>query len=332
MNKIYRLVFLLLAALTISCSKNDDDTEPLRNPADQYLKDIEDIDEYIDTHYMTVDGELGVTMTKIPPGGTQTSIRNQTEYPLQFKMVEKGSVDYKVYYIDLFNGTNEQPSRVDSVFVSYKGNLLDDVVFDTAVTPIWFTLDGVIDGWQEIVPLFKTGTYTGGNGGDPVIFTDYGAGVMFIPSGLGYFGAVQGGVPKYSPLVFNFKLYSQKYRDHDRDGILSKDEVAVAGDNMEDYNTDKELPNGDELPNYLDVDDDGDSYLTKYETRRPLTTGQTEDDRTYYPFNGAAVDDPLTLDIDETQGVPSCGGDFTTPTRVRNYLDRNCHQAPDTNN
>lgn len=328
MNKIYKLFFLLLVGLTVSCSKNDDDNEPLRDYGEQYTLDMENIEEYLDSHYMTVDGNLGVTFTEIPTGGTQVSIKDQTTYPLLSKLVTKDDVDYTIYYIDLYNGDNEQPSRVDSVYVAYRGTLLDDTTFDTAVTPVWFTLDNVVKGWQEIIPFFKTGTYSTDQGGEPVTFTGYGAGVMFIPSGLGYFGSTVSSIPKYSPLIFSFKLHSQEHRDHDRDGILSMYEVATLGDDPLEYDTD-----GDEVPNYLDVDDDADSFLTKFEIRRPLVTGQPVGTvRTYYPFNGAASDDPETLFIDETQGVPSCAGDFTTTTRLRNYLDASCHQVLDAAN
>ena len=55
----------------------------------------------------------------------------------------------------------------------------------------------------------------------------------------------------------------------------------------------------------------------------------------YYPYNGAAIDNPLTPNIDERQGVPRkftgpvntsnfatpLPTDFTEPTRLRRYLD-----------
>lgn len=266
MNKIHKLFFLLLAGLILSCSKdNGESTEPLRDYAEQYVTDLAAIDDYLDTHYMTVDTDLQPTFTEIPEGGSQVSIRNQTDYPLQFKMVNKNDVDYKLYYLNFREGTEKRPSRVDSVFVAYKGNLLSDTQFEAVVTPVWFTLDGVVPGWQEIVPFFKTGTFDAGTGENPVTFADFGSGAMFIPSGLGYFGQLKANIPRYSPLIFSFKLYNQRYRDHDRDGVLSKDEVANPGDKPEDYDSDD-----DEIPNYYDIDDDGDHLQTKNEIHKDL--------------------------------------------------------------
>src|SRR5690606_26668749 len=95
---------------------------------------------------------------------------------------------------------------------------------------------------------------------NPVTFADYGVGVMFLPSGLAYYNQVTGAVPRYSPLIFTFNLYELNYRDHDNDGILSKDEVANPGDNPLDYDSDN-----DGIPNMYDKDDDNDSYLTRFE-------------------------------------------------------------------
>lgn len=261
MNKVYQILFLLSIALFVSCEKDDGPkAEPLRDFSEQYATDLDSIDRFIDTHYLTVDSNFNVTMTKIPTGGTQQSIRTQTEFPLEFKMVNKHDIDYKVYYLKIREGVNERPSRVDSVLVAYRGNLVNDTQFELAQNPVWFTLDNVIQGWSEIVPLFKTGTYETSEGPNPVTFADYGVGVMFLPSGLAYYNQVTGAVPRYSPLIFTFNLYELNYRDHDNDGILSKDEVANPGDNPLDYDSDN-----DGIPNMYDKDDDNDSYLTRFE-------------------------------------------------------------------
>ncbi len=261
MKNLSKLLFLLLAIAIASCSKTDKVEQiPLRDFALQYTADLDSINKYIDTHYMTVTPELDVTFAKID--AAQTSIRMQTEFPLQHKMVKQGEIDYKVYYLNLREGGNRQPTKLDSVYVTYKGNLISDVVFDSAENPVWFSFEKVkVRGWLEIIPLFKTGFYAAdGDESSPTNFTDYGAGAMFVPSGLAYYGASSGAIPIYSPLIFSFKLMELKYRDHDFDGILSKDEVANPGDDPELYDTD-----GDGIPNYWDNDDDGDGYLTKFE-------------------------------------------------------------------
>ncbi len=288
MNKIYQLFSLLvIGILFASCGKDDDQyIAPPRDYAVQYPVDLANIEKFLDEYYMEVSPEFDVTFTKIPEGGTQLSIKDQTAYPLQFKMVNKNEVDYKVYYISLREGINDKPSRVDSVYVSYKGTsifLKNEAVvpattpptyvdnlytaqFDYAQTPIWFKLEEVVPGWQEIIPLFKTGDFDTTSGPNPTTFTDFGAGIMFLPSGLGYYNSSPNSqLPSYSSLIFTFKLNSLRYRDHDKDGILSKDEVdpAVLGQNPKDYDSD-----GDTFANMFDLDDDGDHILTKNEIHK----------------------------------------------------------------
>ncbi len=341
MTKLFKILsFLTLIVVFASCT-TDNKTATIIPPREypvQYLADLDSIDKYIDTHYMTVDSDYNVTFTKIPVGGTQPSIRLQTSYPLLNISVnnEDHNVDYKVYYIKLREGSGDNPSGVDSVYVSYKGNLINDSQFDYAPNPVWFPLQTVVPGWAEIIPLFKTGTYDATVNENPVAFDNYGAGILFLPSGLGYYNAVPSSViTPYSPLIFSFKLRKLRYRDHDRDGILSKDEVdpAVIGQKPIDYDSD-----GDGFANMYDVDDDDDHFLTRNERKRPyiLENGVLKSNG-YYPYNGAAVDDPLTPNIDERQGMPRkfsgpidavtqlptpLPSDFTDPTRMRRHLDK----------
>jgi len=270
MNNYFKIVLFLAIGLTIaSCTKNDTiSSVALREYKVQYAADLDSIDKYIDTHYITVDTDYNVTMTKIPVGGTQLSIRLQQTYPLDSVKVQNDehNVNYKVYYLKLREGTNQRTTAVDSVYVSYKGNLLTNGQFDYSESPIWFQLQTVVAGWREIIPLFKTGTYDTTEGPNPTSFSNFGAGVMFLPSGLGYYNQIPSAyIPSYSPLIFSFKLKSQRYRDHDRDGILSKDEVdpTVVGQKPEDYDSD-----GDKFANMYDIDDDGDYYMTKNEIHK----------------------------------------------------------------
>ena len=350
MNKYLKLALIFVFGLTligltmVSCTKNEtpDYSVTLKEYPVQYAADLDSIDKYLNTHYISsVDADFNITFAKIPAGGTQQSIRAQQTYPLQYKMVQNDThgVNYKVYCLKLREGTNESTSAVDSVYVSYKGSLLTDAQFDYSETPIWFQLESVVAGWGEIIPLFKTGTFDTAPGPNPSTFTNFGAGVMFLPSGLAYYEQMPSSlIPSYSPLIFSFKLKSQKSRDHDRDGILSKFEVnpSIANQKPKDYDSD-----GDGTPNFYDIDDDGDHFMTKIETKRPYlistVNGQTVlTPNGYYPFDGAAVDNPLTPNIDERQGIPRkytgpnnptsglptpLPADYTDPTRLRRYLD-----------
>ncbi|MFD2907913.1 FKBP-type peptidyl-prolyl cis-trans isomerase [Flavobacterium ardleyense] len=327
MKSVFKIALLVVGITTLfSCNKSDDvSITPPRPYSEVYEEDKIKIKDFLDTHYVTVDADFNTTFTQIPAGGTQQSIFEMPE--LEFKDVEANDITYRLYYLKLREGSGVNPTRVDSAFVSYKGNTFMKTtaagvdtytqnVFEFAQSPEWETLDGVIRGWGEIIPEFKTGTYTSNSDGT-ISFDDYGAGVMFIPSGLGYFNLPRPSIPVYAPLIFNFKLYNQRYRDHDGDGILSKDEYG-------DFNGIATDTDGDGIPDYLDPDDDGDGYLTKFEIRKPLPLLTGQGTSLIYPFN-PIVDDPLTTGVDESEpkGIPDASGDGTTPTRLRRHLDRN---------
>lgn len=340
MNRILKTSLVLLSCLVFIECKKEDVPEPLPMVpyADQYPYDIADIEKFMDKHYMEVDANQNVTFFKIPEDNTSgiLSIADQTEYPIEYKMVNSNGVDYKVYYINItkksgspydpnYYGENLSPTRIDEVFVTYKGTLArkasdkDNVVtFDEIASPAWFPLDGVVQGWGEIFTKFKSGTFVSNNPDGTVSFKDYGAGIMFLPSGLAYYSSFRGLIPSYAPLIFNFKLMQTKFADHDGDGILSKDEDLNGNGIYTDDDTD-----GDGRQNYMDKDDDGDNVLTKVETSY-VNPADPDKIVRYYPYNGAIVDDLSTPYVDETKGIPSCSGDFTTPTRLRKYLDKNC--------
>ena len=293
MAQFFKIAFSLsLSILFIACNKADSpipEVPPIPF-ATQYPLDKAKIDKYLDDYNMTVDANYDVTFTKIPEGNTTTQDINQQYGPLPFKTVISNGVDYKVYYISFREGTQKNPSKVDSVFVDYKGILLNETVFDRTYTnPTWFPLNRLVRGWQEIFPLFKSGTVTAGpTTGDPNLYNDFGAGVMFLPSGLGYYNIPVNNVPSYSPLIFSFKLKSVNYVDNDFDGIDSRDEGV-------DTNLDTD---GDGFPNYFDQDDDGDGYLTKSEIR----------------INGLL---PSSYNL-----IKDCSGNTTG---TKKHLDKSCH-------
>lgn len=326
MKSLIKIVLVLGLFIGVySCQPDDSTTITPARPYDEvYEEDILKIEEFLDTHYVTVDGDFNTVFTKIPDGGSQTPVSDMPE--LEFKEVDLHDITYKVYYLKLREGTGESPTRVDSTLVAYKGNTIykgtvdgvtvyDQSVFEENVNPIWFNLDGVIKGWAEIIPRFKMGTYSSNPDGT-ISFQDFGVGVVFIPSGLAYFNSSRPGIQAYSNLVFNFKLHNLRRMDHDRDGILSMHEY---GPNFDEDPIDTD---SDGRPDYLDVDDDADGVLTKTERSFTYLDG-LETKTAYYPYSGALVDDPATP-YDDTRGIPSCSGDFTTPTRLRRHLDPTC--------
>jgi len=65
---------------------------------------------------------------------------------LQYKVIEAGK--------------GKQPGATDQVTVHYRGTLLDGTEFDSSYArgePATFPVNGVIQGWQEVMPLMKEG-------------------------------------------------------------------------------------------------------------------------------------------------------------------------------
>ena len=308
--KLYRfLLFTLLVVVSISCREDDGPSiAPPRDFQVQYNTDIELIEDYLDEHYMTVDAENNVTFVKTPEGGTQESIREQQQFPLQFRMLKSDrrnsnlvtglvndAVDYKMYYMIINEGGGNRPGVVDSVFVSYKGWKMDNVVFDQNNAPIWFENNNWVPGFRQILTQLKTAESFSDNPDGTINFNNFGNAVVFIPSGLAYFNTSPANIGAYQNLVFQIKLNGLYYRDQDRDGIKSNDERY--GANFDIWKQDSD---DDNIPDFLDIDDDGDAILTKIEIK--------DTDGNYFDF----------------ESIPDCNGDTTTPTRIKKHIDPSC--------
>lgn len=323
MNKFKFYFILTFVALSLfSCNKNDDNkVAPPRDRAEQYAKDIDSIERYLKSHYMEVIVDEGLTDVKIKPipaGGTQVSIWDNTEYPLMSKIIKNDSrstnlvdgrfndpVDYKMYYILLNEGGGNRPATTDSVFASYRGFKIDvnSTEFDRNSQGFWSTFPAmsntevsVVSGFRQFLPMLRASASATTNPDGTISYTDTGVGVVFIPSGLGYYNNAVVGVPAYSNLVFVIRSHAVYYRDHDRDGIKSFNED-INGDG-DYYNDDTD---GDGAPDFLDIDDDGDNVLTKVEIRNK--------DGVRYEYSQ----------------IPNC--QFTTGG-LKRYLDPSCSEDP----
>ena len=170
-------------------------------------------------------------------------------------------IDHKLYHIVVEEGIRieDKPSIADSVYLSYKGKLLNGNIFDEKSNPVWFDTANVIRGFRYGLQYFSPGNFIQKENGT-VDFNQFGRGLIFMPSGLGYFNNAQTNIPTYSPLVFDISVFTINRADHDNDGVLSIDEDPNNDGNP--YNDDTD---GDGIINMYDDDDDGDGILTKNE-------------------------------------------------------------------
>ncbi|WP_433833210.1 FKBP-type peptidyl-prolyl cis-trans isomerase [Flavobacterium anhuiense] len=364
MNKFkYYFVLLLAGIAIVSCNKsnNDDDGEtvPLRDYQEQFNTDNADIEEYLKTNYITVSADMDVTFTKITDPATQPSIMSYLNSPSFPKLILREipyvhGITYKMYYLVLREGVGASPMNTDGVVTAYRGEYLKRVAA-TETVPSYLTttlfeqvvypktsldLYGTILGWSEIFPQFKTGTTTYNEDGSAT-YNDFGAGVLFIPSGLGYYagGSSSGSIPAYSPLIFTIKLYDFRRMDHENNGYSSAGELIANPDGVFDYQEDLDgdgyvrdyrsttlYPNPpavnpddtdkDGIPDFLDHDDDGDGYTTRLEIEKP-TGAPVTGIALYYPYDPIG-DNPDTPNVDETElwGIPSRPtGELTDPTK-----------------
>jgi hypothetical protein len=293
MNK-FRFYFILplLSIVLFSCEKDDDPViAPPRDPALQYPTDLEAIETYLKSHsfeVVEVDDRTDVKIDTFIVGNAQgkVSIWDNTDYPLQFKIVQNDEritnlvngrvsdpVDYKMYYFIINEGGGASTTKYDSTFVSYRGWNLKNKQFDTSNAPVWATFPKIsvnervfITGFRQFTPLLKAAESVSVEADGSVSFNNYGVGVVFLPSGLGYANRSQPSIPAYTPLVFTVRLHGIRLRDHDQDGILSKFEN---GNQVEDlYTVDTD---NDRIPDFLDMDDDNDNVRTIVEIKNPLT-------------------------------------------------------------
>lgn len=282
LGKIGVLVLFLALGLT-SCKKDDDDVAPPIPPRDrgeQQIVDKDSLIKYLETHYYnSADfvsnpnpsiSDLVITKLEdsevVPDGSTllMTAVG-------AVKETKFSGQDYEFYVLKLNQGGGEdKPTFADNILVNYEGFTLDNNVFDSSVTPVTFDLANLIPGWRKVLPDFNTAASFTDNDDGTVGFVNKGLGVMFLPSGLGYFANTQTKIPAYSPLIFKFELLQMFENDHDGDGIpsyledLNNDgEFTVNYENRNDPHDDD--TDGDYDANFTDMDDDGDGILTKDE-------------------------------------------------------------------
>jgi len=267
MNKINKY-FLLIFFLFLSCNKDDEINEvEIRDYSEQVVTDEQTIEEYLRSHYYNYEDFNSANSFEVDIKIRIDSITDATanKTPL-FDQVKIKSINvsnsegidtpHKLYYIIAREGTISKPSAVDSVYITYKGMLTDNYVFDERKYPTWLDLASSLEGFRQGVSELKSGEFKQNSNGT-IQYSSFGVGLFFLPSGIGYFENTTANIPEYSPLIFSVSLMTSNPTDHDNDGILSiNEDIDGDGDPFYDDTDD------DNLWNMYDTDDDGDGTLT----------------------------------------------------------------------
>lgn len=95
-----------------------------------------------------------------------------------------------IFYTITEPGSGESPTSSSTVTVAYRGYFADGTNFDQSNPTATFELNGVIRGWQEVLPLLKR----------------EGSGTFLIPSDLAYGQAGRDGIPSNTMLIFDITL------------------------------------------------------------------------------------------------------------------------------
>ena len=269
----FKLYILIISILLVGLSCGDDDDDgiieiPEADRTEQQVIDNDSLVTFLQSHY--VDASLltnnstillnEIEINQLPEDG---ELPNPDQNSLLFDMVETLTttyfdVEYEYYILKINQGGSENsPNFSDKVRVSYEGALMDDTVFDSSSTPVDFDLTSTIAGWGRVLPEYNNAEDFVINSDGTVTYNNPGIGIMFLPSGLGYYSAAAGSVPVYSNLIFRFKVFQSEVNDHDFDNVPS---------HLEDLNGDYDLTNDDTdddtFADFVDSDDDNDGTLT----------------------------------------------------------------------
>jgi hypothetical protein len=257
-----------------SCSDDDDaasEQVELRDPEEVRDENMLQIEGFMETHFYRFEDNpqnsnfQNIVFDTIDGDNANEEPIINSEF-LKSKLVFQQDVEFKLYYLKFREGAESarKPTFTDSVFVTYRGlSLFENRIFDGSPNPIWFDLINNIRGFYEVMDEFRGSTSFEENPDGTISFDDnFGIGTVFIPSGIAYYSAppTGSGIAIYEPIIFNIQLYKSKESDHDRDGVPSW---------MEDINEDRRITNddsdGDNIPDFADINDDGDGTLTEDE-------------------------------------------------------------------
>ncbi|WP_350293922.1 FKBP-type peptidyl-prolyl cis-trans isomerase [uncultured Croceitalea sp.] len=290
------LSVLSIALLLISCGNDDENNfqqVPPRLLSEVEPENRQEIIAFLKTHFYNyeefqtppADFDFKIRIDTIAGDNTDktpliqqvdSAIINVSSFEFALSDGEE-DIQHQYYYLNARQGIQEKdnPSVADSVFVRYEGKLLNGTSFDGSTTsPIWFDLARIqaplqgFRGFSEGMVNFKPGGVPTINPDGTFAVEGYGVGMMIFPSGLGGFNSATGGIPQYSPLIFEIDLFTINVTDHDGDGIPSIQEDLNGNNFLFDDNTDEDEERAAGFPlsvDFLDADDDDDGTLTRDE-------------------------------------------------------------------
>ena len=311
----FKLYIFLIAILLLGFSCGDDDDDgvievPEADRTEQQVIDNDSLVTFLQSHYVDVSLLTNnstillneIEINQLPEDG---ELPNPNQNSLLIDMVETLTttyfdVEYEYYILKINQGGSENsPNFSDKVRVSYEGTLMDDTVFDSSSTPVDFDLTSTIAGWGRVLPEYNNAEDFVINSDGTVTYNNPGIGIMFLPSGLGYYSAAAGSVPVYSNLIFKFKVFQSEVNDHDFDNVPS---------HLEDLNGDYVLTNDDTdedtFADFVDSDDDNDGTLTIDEDLEPDSDLTVDRDGDGDSTNDIGDGDPTNDDTDG-DGIPN---------------------------
>lgn len=285
MKKVYFIgaIFTFIVLSILSCKNDDDgaDVIPPRDRGEEAIPSTEEIETFLTTHFYnyeefqnpTMDFDFKIKFDTIAESNSdKTPLMDQ----ISFKMVKDRldeSVTYKLYYLNVIQGGGVSPNFPDIASISYEGRYLNNEtrdednnfvntseIFDSRVLPFTFDLTQVVSGLQDVLVEFNAATSSELLSDGTTAYENYGVGAAFIPSGLAYYTGTPPGIPVYSQLVFTFQMFETEIGDQDGDGVPSIYEDIDNDGNVADDDTD-----GDTIPDFADIDDEGDGRLTSNE-------------------------------------------------------------------
>ena len=270
MKTKYLIYLFVFAFIFIQC---DDETTrfgipPLRDYEEQRVADNDSIISFLKSHYYNYEDfadaasseRVEFTIDSLINSPDKTPMIEQViEHEVEVKDQDGNFITHTLYVIpNVREGVGDSPTIADEVYITYKGMFLDGYSFDQNEQQIWFTGLSTVQGFYELYPFIKRGTWEVDPTTGLITYDGFGTAVAIMPSALGYYGS-QSAPREYAPLIFAIDLYTFATADHDQDSVPTSEEDI---DGNRHFTDDVDDSDGDGIPNYLDNDDDGDGVLT----------------------------------------------------------------------